>query len=407
MASIRCPALACAAVTAIALLAPASGARVGGRGACQARGTLGRLAFVKGGALELLDLGTCGVRELVPVGARAPVRFSADGRWVGFGAAAVAPLAGGRVERPLGHAISTGDQDRTWAWAPAGATLAGATRAGGVLVGAPGRVARRLEPDGWGAADVRFAAQRTLLVTRAGTPRRSAQLWRFVLHGGRGRIVFRAPAPTASLQLAGSAAGWALVWRNAIGSASLAADGLPLLAIPPGGGRSVRLARAVLVEGDFVVPCGRGVAVVAGAGRESTLGKRLRLLEPPAWRPRELGPGIAPSCSRGGRAVAFARGPQRHERAFGDERRAIWLARAGRRPRALTDEPPPGTSDERPLLAPDGRNVLWVRSGPTRPDASAPGALFAGRAGGPLAQLGRTGNYYGTYGWSLQLDWTR
>ncbi len=58
-------------------------------------------------------------------------------------------------------------------------------------------------------------------------------------------------------------------------------------------------------------------------------------------------------------------------------------------------------------LSRDGRALLFVRSGPTAPNATARGALYLVRLGrrpvGPLADLGTTTNYYGNYGWSI--DW--
>jgi hypothetical protein len=53
--------------------------------------------------------------------------------------------------------------------------------------------------------------------------------------------------------------------------------------------------------------------------------------------------------------------------------------------------------------------VFFVRSGPTRADATARGRLHVvrvdgGRPGPVADDLGRTGNYYGRYGWAEQTD---
>jgi hypothetical protein len=52
--------------------------------------------------------------------------------------------------------------------------------------------------------------------------------------------------------------------------------------------------------------------------------------------------------------------------------------------------------------------VLFVRSGPTTLQAAARGSLYVVRLdrvlGGPLVDLGMTGNYYGRYGWAEQTD---
>jgi hypothetical protein len=68
-----------------------------------------------------------------------------------------------------------------------------------------------------------------------------------------------------------------------------------------------------------------------------------------------------------------------------------------------------GLSDETPRWSRDGRWVLFVRSGPTTPNASASGRLYlvrrSGRLVGPIARLGPVANYYGHYGWPDTTDW--
>ena len=102
------------------------------------RRALGRLAYLRGQAVYLVDFATCRVHPLSGDGTR-PLRFSGDGAWLGFYDAIVAGVFGLQEEQPFGSAIATGDQDRTWSWAPMGAVLAGATNGGGVMIGAPGR----------------------------------------------------------------------------------------------------------------------------------------------------------------------------------------------------------------------------------------------------------------------------
>ena len=63
---------------------------------------LGRVAFLRGGALHAVDLATCEDRA-VARNAQAPVRFSGDGRWLAFGEAQVVPSLGGAVRRPFGR----------------------------------------------------------------------------------------------------------------------------------------------------------------------------------------------------------------------------------------------------------------------------------------------------------------
>ena len=58
----------------------------------------------------------------------------------------------------------------------------------------------------------------------------------------------------------------------------------------------------------------------------------------------------------------------------------------------------------------DGRWLLFVRTKPV--DIYGRGSLFAlnvasNRLVGPIAAVGTTGNFYGSYGWSGQIAWYR
>ena len=84
---------------------------------------------------------------------------------------------------------------------------------------------------------------------------------------------------------------------------------------------------------------------------------------------------------------------------------------AGATPQRLTQtNPPVGETDELPMWSGDGRWILYVRTKPG--GISARGTLYAldpfgGNLVGPIANIGRTGNYYGSYSWPFQLDWHR
>src|SRR5213080_1300746 len=71
---------------------------------------LGLVAWVSAGGLQLEDLATCRVRTLAGAGAAAPVRFSADGRWLAFGPGNLVPVGGGAVSKVPGGATA-------WEWA--------------------------------------------------------------------------------------------------------------------------------------------------------------------------------------------------------------------------------------------------------------------------------------------------
>ncbi len=383
---------------------------------------LGRIAYLRGSELRLADLATCQDRVLAR-GARGPVRFSADGRYVAFGTGRVVSSSGGPVLRLLAGAAPS-----SWAWLASGHRLAAVTRAGGLVLAEPGRRERPLLSDGWGAGQIALAPDGSLTVVRTvafdpSTATYRQEVWRLSSAGFHPRKVFTAGGDFAPVELAAHSPDgrWLLAWRRPGNSASLAADGLPLYA------RSVvqreemvLLTRSMLAYPDFLSVCRDRVVLAAGADRYTTSGKRLLVALPPradgrAWGMRDLSRDtskswVSPACSPDGRFVAAAAGPNRVEHRFGQEARSIWLlALDGSRRRKLTT-PLRGVTDESPRWSRDGRVVLFVRSGPTARDATARGAVYVvsvadGRVIGPLAHVGSTANYYGHYGWPNDLDW--
>jgi hypothetical protein len=360
---------------------------------------LGRVAYLHEGSLHLLDLVTC--RDLVlATNARPPVRFSPDGRWIAFGAGAIVAASGGPVRGPLSR--------HAWAWAPRGHVLAVVTRGGGVVIGS-----RTVLPDGWGATDLRFGRDGSLFVTR--TRGGAGEIWALL---GPTRTPNQVAAfAGATPELAAASAESVVFWLRRGNSNSIAADGLPLQVKRVAAGVvGPRIVNASLLHPDYVSWCGSNLLVVAGGGRYATKGKHLRIATPLTWRSRDLSRDatrswVSPTCSPDRLWLATAAGPNRIEARFGQESRSIWrLWTGGRLIRRQITFPPAGRSDELPLWSRDGHFVLFVRSGPTRDDASALGSLFVtpaggGKAIGPFARLGPTGNYYGHYGWRDLLDW--
>jgi WD40 repeat protein len=354
---------------------------------------LGRVAYVRSGSLRLLDLATC--RDvLLARNARPPVRFSPDGRWIAFGAGATVATTGGPVQRLDAHG---------WAWAPRGHVLAIVTRNGGVRVGA-----KPVLPDGWGATDVRFAPDGSLFVTRA------REIW--VLLGPNRTPNQVAAFGSGTPELAAVSSQAVAFWLRLGKSNSIAADGLPLQVKRLSAGvAGPRVADASLLHPDYVGWCGPNLLFVGGGGRYATKGKQVRFATPPTWQSRDLSRDatrswVSPACSPDLRWIVAAAGPNRIEARFGQESRSIWKVFTGRNYRLKLTSPPANRSDESPRWSGDGHHVLFVRSGPTRDDATALGSLYVtpaggGKAIGPFARLGPTGNYYGHYGWSDLLDW--
>jgi dipeptidyl aminopeptidase/acylaminoacyl peptidase len=208
---------------------------------------------------------------------------------------------------------------------------------------------------------------------------------------------------------------WLLWWPFYDSAVSANADGVPLMAKRIAGGAGpLRLAPRMLATTGFMTWCGSRLVFAAGFDRYTTNGKRLLAAGAPLWRSRELSRDrtrswVSPACSPDGRRLAVSAGRNWVESRFGLERRSIWILSPDGRSRRRLTAPPAGRTDEVPRWSADGRAVLFVRSGPTAGNATARGFLYVVRPGaaplGPIVDLGRTGNYYGQYGWAGQTDW--
>src|SRR5919198_3981507 len=86
-----------AALAGVALLA--GGGQRAHSAACPGDARLGRVAYLRGTALRLFDLGSCSDRVLVARGASGPVRFVGGGRFVRYGAGWRVPVTGGEPTR--------------------------------------------------------------------------------------------------------------------------------------------------------------------------------------------------------------------------------------------------------------------------------------------------------------------
>ena len=392
----------------VAALLVSGGASATDETACPNGTGFARLAYVKGGALYLMDMPRCGGSALVRRGAGPPVRWSADRRYVSF-SGGVVDVESGRVFRGL-HGV----------WSPRGHTLARPTANGGVVVVGPGMPERQVVPGGFGAFAVAFdPAGRRLAVSRAhprGTmPPSDRELWVFDVATGEGRLVYRPPARNPNTPVVVRwERGDTVLFRLALLPANSAnLDGLPLHAVLARGGPDRRVVEAALSYSEFFAHCGGRLAVVAGVDRMTTRGKRIVLAGPPGWRGTDVSRDrrrswISPACSPSGRWIAASAGRNWAQTRFGLERRSIWLLSADGRTRRRLTTPPPGRSDELPRWTSDGRGILFVRSGPTNRNAVSRGSLYLvrldGTLAGPLVDLGRTGNYYGHYGWGEQTD---
>jgi hypothetical protein len=389
-------------------------------------GDLGSVAFVRGGALTVLDLNSCTTRVLVRSRARGPVQFSSDGRYVAFGGGFVATRGG-----PMTRTVGAGT------WSPRKDVLAVPTKRGGLLLLRPHGPVRHLLPDGWGLLTLAFAPNgRTLAVSRSryrapASPPASwhQEIWLIDVSNGSRRLVFKLdPHTLAPPELQGFSPDgrWLLFWSDIQNSASLAADGLPLAALPVSGGEPITLPTPLLRYPDVLTWCGNTfVYVINRGGRQVTLGNGIAVARPPTWRSQTVLPAggkrswasvacpSAAAAARGGGSLVVAGGPTTNDSPFGQEHRSLWVVPLTPRakPQRLTQaNPPPGQTDELPMWSGDGRWILFVRTKPG--GISAGGTLYAldpfgGNLVGPITDIGKTSNYYGSYSWPWQLDWHR
>jgi Tol biopolymer transport system component len=367
---------------------------------------LGSVAWVSDGALTVIDLGTCRQAALVASGAKPPVRFSADGKWLAFGDGRLVPAAGGPVTRPFGSPVNA------WAWSPAEDVLAGVTAGTGVLIVRPGGQPETLLAEGSAIGHLAFAPDGVrLAVDRLGTGVQVVDVT-----GGKARTVFHEPDPTRSPKVAGWSpdGGWVLYWRGPVGQKPA-----PLDAVQARGGPWVNLFDPVLPYGDFLSACGDRVALSAGAGQAVSVGKQILLTRAPGWQFHNLTHDytrswVWPACSPDGRWVAAVATPNHEEEPGFAAARALWLIAAdgSSRHRVI---PGGETAPEYPRWSRDGRALLVVvRSGS---QWSSPGSLYlfqvdpdSGRLVrkvGPVADLGAADGPGGHQEWAALSDWYR
>ena len=232
----------------------------------------------------------------------------------------------------------------------------------------------------------------------------------FVVHGGHRSLLYRSPTDAVGPPVHARFSPdhrWVLFQTDGYESASIAADGLPLLAVPLAGGRAIRGESHVLPWPDFVQRCGDGFVVSAGLDRYVSAHKRVDLVRPPSWRPVNLSRDAhsswyAASCSPDGTWVAVTRTVNGDEHRIDTAERSIWLLAAnGTSRRLLVGRQGDGVSDEDPSWSPDGGSVTYYEH------AAGSGArakvyridVATGRRSGPLATVAPVDDYYGHHTW--------
>ena len=213
-------------------------------------------------------------------------------------------------------------------------------------------------------------------------------------------------------------AGWTpdgshvLYWPDPMGSGSIAADGLSLLAVPVGGGQPIHVADSLTHSAwTAYSPNGRSLATVDGGLRDVWGGHKHVIICPTLDTCRRIAQprgtvSLWPTWTADGTQVVFARLPSQLASPFGHRAVARWtrhgrlfVATPGQSPHPLAGVPRGATAPE---YAADGTllfvtaNWVWLK----------PPGHSAQRVLGPLSDLGRD-TYYGYVPYRRTVAWSR
>ena len=351
------------------------------------------VAFLHGGNLVVVDLGTHQQRVVMHNAGIGPVRWSGDGRLVSSGG----KIAGGPT-LPTAQPV----------WAPAGETAAWVTKRGGVRMWSRAQGFRTVIRNGWGAWSIAWKGA-TLVVGRSicqqcGKPPHH-EIWE--VRDGKRRLLLKRPNDAGLPMPFAIDPRGRILWWDWPYSGSIASDGVALYA------NGTKIA-SMLMYPDWVAPCGSTLALAVGGDRNSMHGKSIVLDGRDVSQDRSRS-WVSPACSADGRTLVATADQNTTDGPWGREHRAVWQLLPTRR--RLT-HPPRGWTDEAPTLLSDG-SILFVRTRQTSAQVNGAwiehdrGTLEILRHGTitPVADLSFSANelsgafaqFYGHYTWPQRM----
>jgi Tol biopolymer transport system component len=388
---------------------------------------LGELAYISGGDIWTKRLPAGSARRLTHDGRDLAPMWSPSGRWIAFQRSEQLWVmrAGGSDARSLGP--FSGSPGSQAAWSPAVDRLAYVSDGGLTEISASGsQHCQLVSPTalaGHGVQAIAWSPNGRQIayedLQRPGVQATEQGLWRVSVCHGIPRTVYLNKDPMATQS---HLAGWSpdgkylLYWRGIMMSASMAADGEPLMEVPVAGGTPKRIVPAMLSYRSFLAwsPNGQKLALIDGGGRETGDDKRLAVAMIPGTAHMLTDThhaAVDPAWSPNGHWIAVSSEPvtrQTENEAYilpAISHRRIWLIAAdGSTERQLTKT---GFEDEHPQWSPDGSYILFARMH----DRSA--QLWLMRADGSnrhrvVSQLTPSpidAGYYGHFEWDEFYDW--
>ena len=313
------------------------------------RPPVGRFAAFQGGVVSMVAPGS---RSVVRVDATKPVAWSPSGRYLATGR--------GDLYRPTGRGAGSLLDNRSslWEWSTISDCAIGVHRLG-LSVDSPAFDARVLLEMS-GVEQMTFSPDgRRLGFVLAATDGRGPALSLWIADLER-EVARRLTKPAHAIHLLGWNVSGTQLLYGAAARESVAADGVRLRST--GSGRRSGAGVRVLAHDGSLVHCGTRDLVVAGAGRESNLNKRLAYMTStgPSYITPTSAAVTSPSCSSDGGFIAVV---ALSEGANLSTRRLAVLRSDGSFERFLA---PDGSGDEYPVWGPPGTGLAFIRMRPSR-----------------------------------------